>query len=661
MCGIAGILAFNNYKLPFENIQYMTKAMSRRGPDDEGFAFFHGSISEVEIFGGHATPEPVLNSNFRFAPPKRLHGQVPKNTHLALGHRRLSILDLSPAGHQPMCTEDGRYWIVHNGEIYNYNEIRKELESAGEYFFSDTDTEVILKAYRLWGAECLHRFNGMWAFAIWDCKKKQLFCSRDRVGIKPFYYYQTDKFIIFASDIKTLIASTIYKPEPDWEGVYHAMSFQCAPRPMTCFLGVKALEQAHWMTIDLRSQIRKQRFWQISLGEIDYSKSEIEWIRALDEVLHKSVERRLVSDVPVGTFMSGGIDSTTISAIASQKHPGIKAFTLAYEDTVPEMDELSQAKSTASMWPITHIWKRVKPNSTLSAINEITECYEEPSLSLGPIYIISKLVSKNKITVVLNGLGPDELFCGYGRHNYLPLWYVTRPFKKLLSPLSILDNRIGKLCKLAQCHDIFDYYVELISIFSEQEKKNLFSLENINHWNSPEKFKEIYKLNKKHFSNPIEAICYLDLINYIGNHHVYRGDLFSMHFSLENRFPYLDHELIEFVFKMPAKYKVKNGYGKYIQRKIAEKYIHQSCLNMKKKGFSLPLKQWMKTSLKHLVIEKLNRLKDRHVFKNAQIEKLKDSFYSKDLYHNQLWFLVSTELWLEQMIDRSSEPLKNIK
>ena len=626
--------------------------MSRRGPDDEGFAFFYGSMSEVDILGGYDSPESVFNLDFKFSPQNKIAGQVPKNTHLALGHRRLSILDLSPAGHQPMCTEDGRYWIVHNGEIYNFKEIRRDLESAGEHFFSNTDTEVILKSYRLWGAECLHKFNGMWAFAIWDCKEKQLFCSRDRVGIKPFYYYHTDNFIVFASEIKTLIASKIYRPEPCWEGIYHSMSFQCAPRPMTCFEGINALEQAHWMTIDLRNQIRKQQFWHLSMGEIDYSKSESEWIRGLDELLHKSIERRLISDVPVGTFMSGGIDSTTISAIASQKHPGIKAFTLAYEDTVPEMDELSQAKSTACMWPITHIWKKVKPNSSLSAINEITRCYEEPSLSLGPIYIISKLVNENQITVVLNGLGPDELFCGYGRHTLLPLWHIVRPFKKLLFPLSILDNKIGMLCKLAQCHDIIDYYVEVVSIFSEQEKKNLFLIKNADFWNSPEKFKEIYKVNKKHFNNQIEAICYLDLINYIGNHHVYRGDLFSMHFSLENRFPYLDHELIEFAFKIPAKYKVKNGYGKYIQRKIAKKYIHQSCLSMKKKGFSLPITKWMKTSLKHIVIEKLDLLKNRHVFNNSQIDKRKDGFYSKDLYQNQLWYLVSVELWLEEMIDR---------
>lgn len=629
----------------------MNRAMHHRGPDDEGIAIFHGSGSAVDIYGGDDTPDHVFMSGNSYCPGKKFSGEIPQNTHLALGHRRLSIIDLSAAGHQPMCTEDQRFWIVYNGEVYNYKELRSELKTAGESFFSNSDTEVVLKAFRHWGPECLNRFNGMWAFAIWDSKKKQLFCSRDRIGIKPFYYHVTDSYLIFASDIKTLIASKLYRPVPNWEGVYHAMSFQCAPRPMTCFSDVVALAPAHWMTVDMAGKINQSRFWRIPTGNMDYNRTEKQWVRDLDETLKRSVEQRLISDVPIGTFMSGGIDSTTISAIAAQKHNGIKTFTLSYGNRYPEMNELVQAKATARMWPLSHIWKEVDPECVLPEIHNITKCYEEPALSLGPIYVISQLVRDSSVTVVLNGLGPDELFCGYGRHAYLSLWNRIRPFKTLLSPISGMSDKLGKLARLSRCTDVFDYYVNMVSAFPESLKKQLFAIPDARAWSSGDTFKKIYELGEIEFESLLEAICYMDLVNYIGNHHVYRGDQFSMHFSIECRYPYLDYKFVELSSRVPDRFRVRNGYGKYIQRKLSEKYVHSSCLEMKKKGFSFPIAGWMRTQLKDLVHEKIDRLKARDVFNPYALDQIRNYFYLKNTSGNQLWFLVSIELWLEELID----------
>ena len=651
MCGIAGILSIDNNRLPYGNIQLMTNAMKHRGPNDEGLAFFESNSKDIHIFGGNDTPGKVFLSPNSFHPTEVFSGKAPENTILALGHRRLAILDLSAAGHQPMFTEDGRYCIIHNGEIYNYREIRRKLINKGVPFFSNTDTEVILKAYQAWGENCLHQFNGMWSFAIWDNQEKTLFCSRDRIGIKPFYYLCNASFFIFASDIKTLIASNIYNPEPNWQGVYHAMSFQCAPRPMTCFKEISSLEQGHYMRIDLNGQIVKKRFWELPIGQTDHSKDENYWINYLEDIIVKAVRRRLVSDVPIGIFMSGGIDSTTISAIAAREHPGIKAFTLAYEDSAAEFDELAQAQATAAMWPMEHIWEKVLPKESLTHLGQIASCYEEPFFSLGPTYIISQLAKKHNVPVVLNGLGPDELFCGYRREHMLSLWKIIHPWIPGIRLFSRHNGRYAKFLHLITSKDVFEFYISKFSAFSEYEKRELFSFSDAANWSSYETFRELYGLNSLHFSDPIESICYMEVINYIGNHHLYRGDQFTMQCSIESRYPYLDHELVEAAFRIPAKYKISGKQGKYILRKIAKKYIHPTCISAPKKGFSLPIAYWMRGELKSIVENKLDKLKNRKILNNKKIDALKYRFYAGKDGYQKLFFLFSLELWMEAMID----------
>lgn len=651
MCGIAGILSIGKKHLPSKNIQLMTNEMKRRGPDDEGFAFFTANSEKANLFGGKDTPKEVLLSPNPFHPNKRLGVEVPDDTILAIGHRRLSILDLSAAGHQPMFTEDGRYCIVHNGEIYNYAEIRKELTNKGEFFFSNTDTEVVLKAYRAWGADCLQQFNGMWAFAIWDNHNKTLFCSRDRMGIKPLYLHLTENFLIFASDIKTIIASGIYHAEPDFEGLYHAMSFYCAPRPMTCFKGIRALEQGHWMIADLSGNIRDQRYYHLPVGEIDYALEEDQWVSKLEGKLIEAVNRRLIADVPVGTFMSGGIDSTTVSAIAANKHNGIKAFTLAFEENNLAYNELPQAKATAKMWPMEHIYEIVDPEIILKYLTELVLCHEEPYYSLSPNFLVARLVSKHPVPVILSGLGADELFCGYGRERFVNLWDHFRRFSLITNYSTKLHHKLLRLHELLKLKNIFEIYIWTFSIFSEEEKKELFIFEKAKNWNSFEKFLELYGVEQLSFHDPIEAICYMDIINYIGNHHLYRLDQFTMNFSIEARFPLLDHEFVELSLKTPSNLKVKRKLRKYIFRKVAQKYIHPSCLTMKKKGFDFPFAAWIKGPLKSLVEVKLRNLIDREIFYPDAVMKYFHLFNANKLGPDKLWQLVFIELWFEQFFD----------
>ncbi len=652
MCGIAGILSFAGVIPAQTDFGAMATMMRRRGPDDEGYVFLRRPPgTKAIVLGGSDTPGDIFDTDFPYSPSGNLAGTFPKNSFLGLVHRRLAVLDLSHAGHQPMCTDDGRYWIVYNGEVYNFREIRDELRSLGESFSSETDTEVIIKAYRRWGPGCLDRFNGMWAFAIWDDGKQELFCARDRIGIKPFYYYLTDEFFLFASDIKTVIASGLYVPEPEWEGIYHALSLSCAPRPMTCFKGVRALDQAHWLAIrPSDGRIRKSCYWRMPVGQVDFEKTDREWIEAFEQLLRRAVKRRLVADVPVGTFMSGGLDSTTISALASIMHPGIKAFTLVHGDATPDLDELPQAQATAAMYNMDHIIERSDPQDLLNRLDEIIRCYEEPFPSLGPTYVISRLAKKHATTVVLNGLGGDELLAGYSRERWLPLLGRLRAAAALATMLP-LKNRLARLVRIMASRDIVEYYVNIFSPFGEKEKHRLFNKGMTETWDTSATLRRYYDIEPRRFSSPEEALSYMDMVHYIGNHHVYRSDQFTMRFSLEARFPFLDHELVELACRMPWSIKHKDGHGKYVLRKIAEKYIHSSCLNMPKKGFAMPMDLWMRSRLRPLINQKIREVKNRGIFDAQRIDELVNDFDSGKASHSKLWLLVTVELWLETFID----------
>ncbi len=652
MCGIAGIVSFDpNGCSLVPNAERMAARMGRRGPDDEGFLAAYRQLSKKAVpLSGDATPE--LGAKLHFHPQSHVSSIRDQACSVALAHRRLSIIDLSPSGHQPMSTEDGRFWIVYNGEIYNHQYIRSELAESGEEFFGNSDTEVLLKAYRRWGRECLSHLNGMFAFVIWDDVDKCLFCARDRIGIKPFYYYFGDRFFVFASDIAAIIASGLYTPQPDLEGLYHALSFGVAPRPMTAFKGIKALEQGHWMTIPLDGSIKKERYWDVPTGTQRLDMEKDEAASLIKRHLEAAVEKRLVADVPVGTFMSGGIDSTTVSAIASMKHPGIKAFTLAFKED-KELDELAQASATARMYRMDHVVQNVAAESVIDHLQQIVECYEEPFYDISPNYLISKLVAENGVRVVLNGLGGDELFGGYPYFKWEGRWRLlqrVRPLLWIASHLPIVGHLGERLRRIADTHTGDRFASSVRCFFTDREKKALFLDQSVRDFDTVERIHQLY-VGDREFSSVIEAISYIDLVNYIGNHHVYRVDKFTMYFSLEGRIPFLDHELVEMAYTIPDHWKIRDGQGKYILREVAKDYIHRSCLEAPKKGFDLPTDRWMRGILADFVADKLRLLCERGLFDPSAVWKVFREWKVRARSFRSVWELVSVEMWFELFFD----------
>lgn len=651
MCGIAGIISLNQ-KSSYHSfsIKAMTDQMVQRGPDDEGFALF--GTDEVKTYGGADTPpwQPGFETIAGY-PNAHIESAMSTPSMAALGHRRLSIVDLSPRGHQPMCTPDQRYWMVFNGEIYNYREIAQELRNLGVNLSGQSDSEVLLQAFVVWGEACLQKFNGMFAFAIWDNQQKTLFCARDRIGIKPFYYTIVGDNFIFGSDIKTLIASGYYKPELDIQGVYLAMAFGMAPRPKTAFKNVQALEQAHWLRISADGKIEKRRYWSIPIGRQNKSMSEGEAIELLEEQLTASIKRRLVADVPVGTFMSGGVDSTTVSAIAARLHPGIKAFTLGYENLAPEMDEVSQAIATARLHPMEHIIHRVDPVDSLVDLDRWIEGYEEPFHGLAANHVISKIVKENNVKVVLNGLGGDELFAGYGWYSRISTWKMLRamrPLGKMAAPF--MGDRKEKLMSLIDTKTADRLHSVLFSQFSDAHLRQLFNSDpELANLDSAEYVHQAYA-DGLEFTDDIEAFNYMDLTNYIGNHHVHRSDQFTMMHSIEGRFPFLDHELVEAAFTIPSHLKRNGKINKYVLRKVAEKYIAPECLNMTKKGFGLPLKQWMKGPLANIVENEISDLAKLPFIEASTVDDWYSSYQKGQFNYQKVWHLSALSLWYKRFM-----------
>ncbi len=652
MCGIAGIVLTRGASGRYvDNLLKMADAMHSRGPDDEGYLVAGHESVPVEIYGGPDTP--VTDEVIDFYPDQQIGAAVDRTASVFLAHRRLSIIDLSAHGHQPMCTEERRYWVVFNGEIYNHKEVRSQLESEGVLFHGGSDTEVLLKAFRRWGADCVSRFNGMFAFVIWDDIEKKLYCFRDRIGIKPFYFTWVDQAFLFASDIATLIASGLYKPKEDIEGLYHALSFGVAPRPLTAFHGVYALEQGHWMVIDATGDVRKECYWKVPVGTQNPNMSEQEAIDLLDTELQRSIDLRLIADVDVGTFMSGGIDSTTIASLASMRHPGIKAFTLAFKSDA-NLDELAQAQEAAAKYGMDHIVKNIDDETVIDDLEEIVTCYEEPFYDISPNYIISKLVAENQQKVILTGLGGDELFGGYPYYKWEQRWRLlskVRPLLAVASHFPVVGHLADRLYRIGKTKSGDDFATAVRSFVTDREKQKLFSSSEVKSFDTIDRVRELYVDDDVEFTSFMEAISYIDMVNYIGNHHVYRVDKFTMNFSIEGRIPFLDHELVEAAYRIPDKYKIADGQSKYVLRKVAQNYIPASCLEAKKKGFDLPTDRWLRGRLKSFTQEKLRALSERGVFSPKMIWKIYAEWKMRARSFRSVWELVSVEMWFEQFID----------
>jgi len=664
MCGIAGVVCFGEsaHRMPY--LRRMADSMRRRGPDDEGYVLF-GREGAPRVFGGADTPSDTFGGRLPYLPAGELphDGEVPEAV-AGLAHRRLSVLDLSHRGHEPMCSPDGRHWLVLNGEVYNYREIRAELEGHGPPFTTGTDTEVVLRAFARWGPACLDRLNGMFALAIWDTEARQLLCARDRLGIKPFYYHRSPSRFLFASEIKALLASRQFVSGVDPDGFYHGMSLQIGPRPLTAFRGIRALPQAHWMTVGADGEVSTRRYWRIPVGPTDHGRPEQSYVEELEHHLEASVRRRLIADVPVGTFMSGGIDSTTVSALAAQAQPGIKAFTLAFE-AGSRSDELAQAKATAAKHPMTHIVHETTLDYRLAWNRDMPLLYEEPFVMLSPHYVVARLAADNGVTVVLSGLGGDELLLGYRREKTLGRWRRYRRLAPLLALLPGWGGGMTRAKEFASLPTIAHYYVHRFSTFGRGERARLLRpdfLARVEQRDTAQVLIDQHGVAPEEFEDELQALCYLELVHCIGNHHLHRLDQFTMHFSLEGRVPLLDHELVEFAARVPSELKLCDGTPKYLLRRMAERHIDASSLHMKKIGFRLPMRDWIRGPLQDFVQAKLTALLGSGIFRPEAIEEARGLASGRKPQRKRhrkrrwlkVWQLVSTQLWLEAFFPDSA-------
>lgn len=638
MCGIAGIVQFNGHKgETLSPLMGMLKEIKHRGPDDEGVLL---ADSDVHIF--HTDDSDQFQSSRNYAPQAHVntYGDEGK-VRVALGHRRLSIIDITADGHQPMCDISGRYWMIFNGEIYNFKELKEELSAKGVTFVSDTDSEVLLYAFIHWGPECLSRFNGMWSFVIYDSKKQELFAARDRLGIKPFYYHHTGNQLVFCSEIKGIIASGQYKPEINYEGLWHNMAMGVSPRPMTCFEGVTSLKPGHYMTIDLKGQIQEAQYWEMPIGAEKNLDTEEKALNTLNELLNESVQYRLISDVKVGSFLSGGVDSGIVTALAAKYEPNIAAYTIGFGAEDDPLNEIGAARRVAERHAVEHITRVVSGDDLYRNIGNLVSCYEEPYISLAPPFLAAELAADQGAKVVLYGMGGDEFFGGYRYYNRIPIWNKLRKWSWLLGMIpGGLSGKMDRSKAVAGAKNIWEYYLIHHNNLSSRERSQLFIDQT---YDTAQRYSELYQNSGFESTTQYDQISYIDAMSYLGSHQLHRNDQFSMHFSLEGRFPYLDHRIIEAAFRIPGPLKLKGGETKYLLKRAAEPYLPYDQIYQRKKGFSLPLDEWCRTSFKDLINDELSDLKGRNIFNNLAIDNIR-----KHPNSQKTWHLVMTEMWLKR-------------
>ncbi|MEL6252796.1 MAG: asparagine synthase (glutamine-hydrolyzing) [Bacteroidota bacterium] len=617
MCGICGTLHFDPaYQVQESEVKRMAHPIIHRGPDDEGF---------------------YLNNN------------------IGLGFRRLSIIDLH-SGHQPLTNEDGTIWIIFNGEIYNFKELRKELEAKGHRFKTHTDTETIVHLYEEYGTDCVQKLRGMFGFAIWDDRHKKLFCARDRFGIKPFFYYIDGSRFLFGSEIKNILQADDVSREIDINVMDYYLTYGYTPIDETIYKKIKKLEPAHTLEIKAGGEPVIKRYWDINF-EPDDSITEDEWCELIENKLKEAIEMRMVSDVPLGAFLSGGIDSSSVVALMSQfSEQPIKTFSIGFKEAA--FNELPYARDVAAMYKTDHHEKIVEPES-IELLPKLVSAYDEPfaDSSAIPTYYVSKF-AREYVTVVLSGDGGDELFAGY---DHYPMAHNIQKYNML--PDAISKNVFGALHRaipakvkgkgityyLSRPKDSISAY---ISKFHQTEREKLYKP---NIWdaiknNPSESYKEEI-LRAGSSKDLIFQMQELDMRTWLVDDILTKVDRVSMQNSLEARVPILDHEFAELSFKIPTKYKLKGKSTKYILKKAMRKYLPDSILFHKKQGFGVPLKLWFKSDLN-------DYMNDRLMSKNSPLYEFLEPTYVKKIIHDhqtgmrdfnfKIWTLLFLDEWLNQ-------------
>lgn len=627
MCGIAGVLSLEKPIDP-KTVLRMTNRIRHRGPDDEGYIHVAESGIISELYGKDSKIRKNQSIEDIKTPAK-----------LLLGHRRLSIIDTSPAGHQPMSYKGGKYWIVFNGEIYNYIELREQLRSKDCIFSTVTDTEVILAAYDIWGENCVRHFNGDWAFAIYDRQRGKLFLSVDRVSVKSLYYHITDDVFIFGSEIKALFASELIQKKPDLnQMMIYLFSWLHDFSEKTMFEGIYKMRPSTNITIDIKSLgIIEKKYWECFCEfrhEKYNDKKSRRYSSEIRDLLTDSVKLRLRSDVPVGTCLSGGLDSSSIVMIISGllKKEGIqsvgerqKTFTSAYKEE-KYVDESFWANKVIRESGAQGFFVYPKAEEFAQDMEDLIDCQDEPfsSTSIYAQYRVMKEASKH-VKVVLDGQGADELFGGY--FFYYPLFLAEGNFEDLILRKNIYGLKNIKSDVITTIKYKFfsipmpKFFRKIVSNLYYSKKKALFLSLIEKGQTAKLPWEEISSLHRKRLKLPFNRILYHDEFIYNLQGLLRYEDRNSMKWSVESRVPFADYRLIEYVMCIPSTYKIHRGWQKWILRKAVKDIVEPSTVWRKSKlGFPTPEKEWMKIMFPHGLINTKNY--DSIFWRVKNIEKI---------------------------------------
>lgn len=626
MCGIVGIVRNDSSGVDQALIQRMCAAIRHRGPDDDGF-YFSGPVG--------------------------------------LGMRRLSIIDVE-GGQQPIHNQDRTAWIVFNGEIYNYRELREKLEKLGHKFYTNSDTEAIIHAYDQYGADCPTHLRGMFAFAIWDERSQELFLARDRVGKKPLLYADLNGQFAFGSEFSALLLHPDIGRDIDTEAIDYYLSFMCVPAPLTAYRAIRKLEPGHSLRWK-KGEIRIEKYWQpdfskkLVIGEQEAGEQAI-------HLLRDAVKVRLMSEVPLGAFLSGGIDSSAVVALMSEVSSApVKTFSIGFEEQ--DFSELHHARRVAEHVGTEHHEFIVRPDA-LDVLPTLVEHYGEPfaDSSAIPTYYVARETRKH-VTVALNGDGGDESFAGYERYAAMQLAERYRKVPEIMRE-SVIKQLVGLLpsseLRRGRVRDVkrflesaslgpVERYLQWMSVLSRKKKAELYTAEMLNEtrnfdsarWLSP-------WFARANGAGVVDASLLADTMTYLPNDLLVKVDIASMAVSLEARSPFLDHHVVEFAASLPENLKLRGLTTKYLLKRVLKKLVPVENLNRRKMGFGVPIGHWFRGRMQKFLAEVLlsEKALSRGLFRRKAVRRMYELHTRGEHdYAPQLWTLLMLELWFQRFID----------
>ena len=628
MCGIAGICLCDGAGLP-ENaaaqVDAMCRAMRHRGPDGQG------------VWSGDG---------------------------VCLGHRRLSIIDLA-GGAQPMHSADDRYHVTFNGEIYNFPELRKELEAQGMRFRTTSDTEIILAGWQVWGSDCLRHFDGMFAFALWDAQEKRLFCARDRFGKKPFFYTLQHGRLYFASELTALtdLSELTFTLSP--EALMRYLAYEYVPTPQTMYAEASSLPPAHWLELH-EGKLRVERYWDLPFPDEGDARSEEEICATYHELLARAVRRRMISDVPLGVFLSGGIDSSIVAGLmAGQSSTPIKTFSIGFQEA--SYDESRYARIVARRWNTDHHERILSAEECAEHLPQIISRMDVPlaDASAAPTWLLSG-VTREKVTVALGGDGADELWAGYEHYiGYkVATWYnalptslrrgIIEPLCRLLpSSSGYINPRLAVQTFLRGAHAPDWLRVQtLLTALDPAAQRELLARPDTAFLTDA----RLFAPTREHFEHwpsgpgPLARAFHVYARQYLLDDILVKVDRCSMLHSLEVRAPFLDREAAEFVARLPIRHKLHGFKRKYLLKRAFADVLPPEILRRNKRGFQIPVADWLRGRMRPLLEEMLgeSRLRQQGIFAPQAVRALMEAHFSgRADMRKQLWTLLVLQLWLD--------------